>query len=326
MKRRLINERIEFLQFDEGSNTVPQILIKSGLTLNNTFFAPSVLKEAIDMFEGCRCYVDHGSPWFGRSITEMSGWLTDVRYDEQAEALIGTRHFVENQSGRDMKAMIKSILAGDTPQDLYGASIKTWVEGDFEGTEDGVESEDAPIYVVKKIVQVDSVDDVDKPAAGGGWKKKLAASESVFAEIMQHADFDDWLESRPDYAKRLKNDYRKARQTDEIKALQARLQAHETTEGDLRANLQQSKDDLHAAQVDLLLARSGLPAGWTQSLRMQLLGTEPASWGSLLDGELAKFKSIEASQQGASGITRGQPATESQASDSVLDNALAHMY
>ena len=172
MTRKFIQAQNGFGQFNEDTGTVDQELVKAGLDLNKSFVPPDVLKEAIPLFEGARTYVDHVSIFANRSIRDMSGWVTGVRYDEQIGKLVGTRHFTDNQAGRDMKSMALSIVEGRTPEGLYGASYDMWVDGDFKDPEAGIETGGQPYFHVSKIVSVTSVDDVDRPAAGGGWRQR----------------------------------------------------------------------------------------------------------------------------------------------------------
>ena len=282
------------------------------------------------MFEGVRTYIDHGGMFWGRSITEMSGWLTGIEFDGENQKLTANRHFTENQAGRDMREMAMSIVDGRSPEDLYGASVSVWVNGDWSGPDDESAKSDEPsIFVVNEIIGVDSVDDVDRPAAGGGWRARVAASEHPFTEIMQHADYDEWLATRPDFIKRLKNDYRKARQTEELKHLQAQLSTVTSERDEARTALEQSKDALHSVRVDSVLAQTQLPAGWKTPLRTQMIAAPRDEWIAIIDAEQAKFATTKSHTASASVVSLGQPALPSDpsaVSDSLLDKATAAMY
>ena len=88
--------------------------------------------------------------------------------------------------------------------------------------------------------------------------------------------------ARPDYATQLKGQYRKARETDEIKHLQAQLSTVEAERDEARAGLEQSQDALHTVSVDLILAQAQLPAGWKTPLRAQMIATPREQWEGIL--------------------------------------------
>ena len=198
MTKKLIQARVSFRKFNQDAGTVSQDIIEAGINKNNVDFPAKVLQAAAPMFEGVRTYIDHGGMFWGRSITEMSGWLTGIEFDGENQKLTANRHFTENQAGRDMREMAMSIVDGRSPEDLYGASVSVWVNGDWSGPDDESAKSDEPsMFVVTEIIGVDSVDDVDRPAAGGGWRQMVAASEDPFTAILQHANFDEWMNARP---------------------------------------------------------------------------------------------------------------------------------
>lgn len=291
-------EGSEFLEasLDMERRTVRQVIIRAGMSKNKRMYSESVLMAAAPLFEGVQTYANHPSrsemrerP--ERDVAHLTGWLSGVEYRDGA--LIATRHFTQNQAGRDVWALVCDVVENRAPSGLLGASINA--VGQAYAEDDHV--------VVEAITAVNSVDDVTTPAAGGGFVE--ADGESLREQLLEAMSYEEWFESRPDYRKRLQREMKAARQTDAIKA--AKAEADRATEAlteaeaqiaELNAALEAARADVvrerQAAMLSEALAGVRLPAGWKNALKTQLENAAPEQWQGIIQTEIEKAKTADA--------------------------------
>lgn len=141
------------------------VLIKAGLSANNFMYPPEVLRAAIPLFEGVKCYADHPQCSCNeRSIRDLVGWFSDVRWDDNTKEVKAKFHILESQTW--FSNMVREVVERGRPE-LVNLSIL----GDaFVETE---QKNGKRVNVVKKIERINSVDAVAEGAAGG----RLVASK-----------------------------------------------------------------------------------------------------------------------------------------------------
>lgn len=297
-KQTLITESTEYLAVNIEDRTVKQVIIKQGISLNNRLWSKEVLQAAAPKFEGAKTFSDHGG-WFDlpeRSVLDITGWLEDVKYDDDLNAIVGTRHFSDTAKGQDVYKLIASVVEKRAPKDLVGASIH--VLGSGEEDEDGV-------MVIEQIFDVISVDDVTFPAAGGNFSDLAASANErgLVAAVMEKATYEEWLASRQDFARRLKGEMKKERQTlalqdrdRKIKELEDRAELYRYNMEVARTDASQMADKLAQKDKELelskVLSRAKLPASWKESIRDSLLDSSPDEWGELIDAEISKVSLV----------------------------------
>lgn len=292
-----LTETIDFAEMTIVDGTVQQVLIRAGLSKNNRLYSEAVLQKAAGLFEGRQTYADHPSAYEAadrpeRSIHGLTGWLTNARYE--AGAVRATRHFTQNQAGKDAQALIMAVVNREAPATLIGASINAL------GT--GKENEQG-VLVVESLDHIFSVDDVTAPAAGGGWGESYSQRQHDLAAILGIMSYQEWQECRPDYYERLTRELKTIRQT---KALTDAQVLAESLTADLEAvrdELQKVTATLEAERaqvsrlrteqrIDRLLYASPLPEAWREDLRKQLLLAQPSEWSGIIENEIRKARSV----------------------------------
>lgn len=298
MRTQLFVESVELLEADKETRTVKQKIITVGESKNKRHYPETVLKGAVSLFEGAKTYADHPSrndmrnrP--ERSITDITGWLSDVHFDEASKAIVGTRHFTTNQKGQDAWQLAQQVVFENAPPSLFGASINALGRG---------EKRDDGMMEVAEITSVVSVDDVTTPAAGGGFDKLIASDGGdIVSAVMESADYEEWLESRPDYVERLRKEMKLARQTSAVKTAKAEAdrakEALKEAEDKRRAVLKEHEatlTELDKARRELIvvetLQKVRLPAEWKADLRPRLVESEPDEWAGIIQAEEQKAK------------------------------------
>ena len=303
--KRILTEQCEFMESsgDAGSRQMRQVLIRAGTSKNNTHYSADVLKAAAPLFDNARTYANH-SETDARNVLDTTGWLSNVHYDENLNALIGTRHFLDTSAGNDVYAMASLVAKGNAPDSLMGASIFALGRG----------SEKDGIHHVEAITDVLSVDDVDTPAAGGGFP--LQEGKSLVQTILADVSYEEWRKSRPDYHDRLRKEFGKARQTTALKEANDKIADLET----LRKENEQLRNDLEKLElerrVERLIAATSLPRKWKESLTSRLLNSGENDWQGIVDEELSKAAAVRANVPATQ--SRQAPATISASSNRGL--------
>lgn len=203
---------------DRAGRSARQVLIRAGESKNRRFYSETVLQASVNLFEGVKTYADHPtradmSQRPERSVRELTGWIDNVAYENGA--LRGTRHFLPTQAGNDSWAVVEAIIDGKAPASLMGASINA------VGKAKAGKSNTGDIVFVESIERVVSVDDVTAPAAGGGWERLVAGGDEMQTALLQALDYEEFLQARPDYVQRLKNEHKMVRLGESTKTAMA---------------------------------------------------------------------------------------------------------
>lgn len=294
----LVSEQMELFEADVNTKTAKQVIIEAGTSKNNRHYSADLLREAAPLFENIQTYANHPTArelkeMPSRSVTDITGWLSDIRFDETRQALVGTRHFADTTKGRDVWALAEAVVNGRAPSSLLGASIHAL--GAATKRDDG-------ILEVSQITHALSVDDVTTPSAGGGFDRLLQGGDDIVSVITQDMSYDEWRECRPDYTERLTKHLKQARQEGALKAANEKI---ETLMADL-AEKAKALDEATAAHqlaeralaIESALKEVRLPAQWKADLAERLRECEPAEWERLIQADVDKHK--------------GQPSTVNQ--------------
>ena len=155
----------------EGSRWAVRI-IRSGESLNGRRYPPAVLEAAVHLFEGAPVYavsdaehVARAEPPFGRDVARMVGRITGPR-------------FVREGTGGEIRAVLEIINpAGEFGRWLVEAARRGMHEDAFGLSFTGKGPLRRGSREVRKITDVESVDFVVKPAAGGRILKLIESVE-----------------------------------------------------------------------------------------------------------------------------------------------------
>ena len=298
------SERIEILEADQEAKTVRQCLIRSGKSANGRVWPRSTLEDALSLFEGATTFANHGSWLDGQDVLKTSGWVRGVYYDVAQKGLMATRHFSRIDAGQTIWGLVEDMLFGEAPNMLIGASVAVAGEGDYNDEGD---------YVVNEITEVLSVDDVAYPAAQQGRPTYMAADgKGVAALVMKHFKYEEWLESRPDFVKRLRKEQKAARQTKVVKEHEEKALAAVAKLALLgrehEAALAELAEVRHEYAALMMLEGVVLPQRWRASLIDQMSSARMEDWPDLISAEMEKARSTDiATRSGRAPVAREQP-------------------
>ena len=165
-------ELFEALTVDTDTNRARVILLKSGWSKNKRFYSPDVLGEAVSLFEGAKCYLDHEDVKgiSNRSVRELAGFYENVAFINNR--LEGDLQFLDTEAGKIGLALAQESIKHNKP--LAGLSLKGL--GKLRKTKEG--------YIVEELQKVNSVDIVSEPAAGGEFIK-------LYESIMEDDEMKD---------------------------------------------------------------------------------------------------------------------------------------
>lgn len=297
-------------QIDLENRTVRQTLIRAGKSLNKRLYTDKVLETAAPLFNGAKAFTDHPTraemkERSERSVRQISGWFTDTVFENGA--LVATRHFTNTEAGRDSWSLVEQIVTGKAPASLMGASINALGRGRVEK----IDGED--VMVIESIDHVVSCDDVTTPAAAGGWQRLVASdSDDMTSHLLKLVDYQEWLESHPDYVERLKKEWKTIRLEEETKRVLAeadeKVKAAETKAVDAQQALHEAQASLtdltqaheatvtelatarRALAIEQALRRANLPALYEGDLRDRLLKCDPSEWAGVIETEQRKAR------------------------------------
>lgn len=316
MKTTVLIEALDLTEakIDIENRTVRQTLIRAGKSLNKRQYSEAVLSAATPLFEGTKAFSDHPSKSemkdrSERSIRHISGWFTEATFENGA--LIATRHFTNNEAGRDSWALVEQIVTGKAPPSLMGASINALGRGRVEK----IDNED--VLIVESIDQVISCDDVTTPAAAGGWERLVASAGSdLTTELLKAVDYEEWQECQPSYVERLKKEWKTVRLEDETKRVLAEADSNVKAANTKAAETEQALSEaqiniqaLNEANTKLLseleivrreltlekaLSKVKLPELYLEDLRSRLPQVAMAEWQGLIEIEIAKARKAKA--------------------------------
>ena len=175
----------EALNVDAEKKKAHVVLIKEGWSKNKRYYPAQVLEQAVPLFEGAKCYLDHsdikGIP--NRSVRELTGFYENVKFaGKQVEADL---QFLETEAGKVGLDIAKETVKHNKL--LAGLSIRG--VGSVRKVEEGHEVEN-----LSKIISVDLVSD---PAAGGEFLR-LYESVMEVKDDMKDLTLEKLKEERPD--------------------------------------------------------------------------------------------------------------------------------
>ena len=175
----------EALNVDAEKKKAHVVLIKEGWSKNKRYYPAQVLEQAVPLFEGAKCYLDHsdikGIP--NRSVRELTGFYENVKFaGKQVEADL---QFLDTEAGKVGLDIAKETVKHNKL--LAGLSIRG--VGSVRKVEEGHEVEN-----LSKIISVDMVSD---PAAGGEFLR-LYESVMEVKDEMKDLTLEKLKEERPD--------------------------------------------------------------------------------------------------------------------------------
>ena len=175
----------EALNVDAEKKKAHVVLIKEGWSKNKRYYPAQVLEQAVPLFEGAKCYLDHsdikGIP--NRSVRELTGFYENVKFaGKQVEADL---QFLDTEAGKVGLDIAKETVKHNKL--LAGLSIRG--VGSVRKVEEGHEVEN-----LSKIISVDMVSD---PAAGGEFLR-LYESVMEVKDDMKDLTLEKLKEERPD--------------------------------------------------------------------------------------------------------------------------------
>ena len=286
------------------------VLIRAGMSANRRFYSESVLETAAPVFNGIRAYANHPrgtDKKEGRSVRDLSGWYENVRYENGA--LKATRGFFDTEAGRDTWAIAEAIISGRAPKGIAGLSINAAGTGQMDKFDDG------EALRVEAITMAFSVDDVDVPAAKGGYSEADNGDELATA-LVAAMTYEEYKQAHPAHLERLKLEWKAVRleeatktalaeADDKVKQAQAEssqakqaLEEAQTTITTLTTERDTALSEAAQARRELaierLLNKPQIPATWKADLREQLGKADPDQWDGIIEREIKKAKSAGA--------------------------------
>lgn len=294
MKIQIFQERLGLseAQFDADNRVIRNVvLIRAGMSQNRKYYPETVLQASAPIFEGVKAYDSHKRG--ARSMSEISGWYTNVRYAEGK--LLADRHFTRTDAGRNAMAVAEDIINGSAPKTLAGLSINAVGTGKAQKFDDG------DGVHVESITGVTSVDDVDSPAAGGSYLLTAGNGDELTARVLEAMTFEEWFEARPDFVERVQKEMKTARQDEAVKAAKAEADHNlqtlkeaqgliETLTSERDAALALAESKARELAIEKALEGSRLPATHKNDLRERFKTTDPAQWIGIIEREESKAK------------------------------------
>ncbi len=258
------------------------VLIKAGMSINRKQYPESVLRQAVQVFEGVKAYDSHMPGT--RKVADTTGWYSNVTFREGA--LRADRYFTRNQAGSDVWAIAEDIVSKRAPASLAGLSINA------VGVVKASSDKDGAYHMVESITGAKSVDDVTTPAAGGTYLTASAGDE--LADLLIKAmTLDEVIAARPDVVKRLTGELKNMRESDAVKAAKtaadhnriALTEANTTIAGlttRLDAAVLAEATARRALAIHIALEGVKLPPAWIGRIRKALTESEPAEWSGII--------------------------------------------
>ncbi|MGQ9586485.1 MAG: phage major capsid protein [Anaerolineae bacterium] len=149
----------------DGPRTFQVTILQAGPSRNGLTYAPSVLEEAANLFEGATAFVDHADlrdlQRGTRSVRDVAGAYGAVAWDPERAAIVGSLHLIRDEVAQLLAAYVTAREEGRPVPDI-GISADLTVTH-REG-------------LVTRIVRVHSADIVFGPAAGGAIHRALQST------------------------------------------------------------------------------------------------------------------------------------------------------
>lgn len=244
----------------DGPRTFQVTILQAGPSRNGLTYAPSVLEEAANLFEGATAFVDHADlrdlQRGTRSVRDVAGAYGAVAWDPERAAIVGSLHLIRDEVAQLLAAYVTAREEGRPVPDI-GISADLTITRDPQDT-------------VLEIRKVHSVDIVFGPAAGG-------AIQKILESIQNTRGNDPMPETQPK------------------EATEAPPQPTTPPQPDTSAiltEIQAARAALSDSLLTVKLAASGLPEPAAQRVRNSLAGqTDPAA----MDKAIADMKALIAS-------------------------------
>lgn len=299
MATMILAEAVELLEstLNAEARTVEVVLIRPGWSANGRYYSPDVLAQAAPLFEGVKAYANHPTRdqlkrGESRSVLDITGDYTDVRIGEGGE-LRAVRH-VYGKAGEAVWPLIERSVA--TKRSIIGVSINALGKA-AAGKADGKEG-----IIVEAIERANSADDVDSPAAGGGFETLMMSDDrSLVSDLLATLSYDEFVEARPDHVETLKKQLKRARQDETVRALTSERDAALTALNEATADREALAAQVEAIRAetarlrDLLALEKALREAnfnpkFEALLRQRLEKAAPAEWTAILVEERAKLR------------------------------------
>lgn len=315
MKTHLFQEAVDLSEanFNYDKRLLTDvILIKTGLSLNNTLYSEAVLENATPLFEGVQAFADHeGFFDMGRKVRDITGWYANVRFE--SGAIRADRYFSENAAGDDIFRLVRSVIEERAPKNIAGLSINAM--GTLEEADEDA-PRDAP-QVVASLTEAFSVDDVAQPAAGGAY---LESANRMQAALLEKLSYEDWLAVKPDYVTKYQTEHTRVRRNAEMKTLEDERGQYLTQTETLTADMVTLKESYEVmtaranvaekqVRVTTMTGGLSLPRTMRDALAEELLETESERWGGVIDREIARHKAMPATRPAVEGADRRESGT-----------------
>jgi len=148
------------------------VILKAGVA-NDLLFSEAVLEEAVDRFRQVPVFVDHATPADyrrpgGRSIRDLAGIIREPRWDPEGACIRGRLSLARSVG------WLRQLIADFAPYpQIFGLSADLWLRR--------IESAEPPRQVTA-IEEINSVDIVVRPAAGGRFLARWAPGAPMFAK------------------------------------------------------------------------------------------------------------------------------------------------
>lgn len=240
--------RLEHIHLDDAGQVGEslEVIILSEGRANDLYFGAAALAAGYERFSGAPVFVDHAAladlhrPG-GRSVRDLAGLILEPAWDAEARCIRG--RLVLARSATWLRALIRDFAPYP---ELFGLSADLWVRRQQSA---------APPYPVLAIEDVNSVDIVVRPAAGGRFVSSALrqhAKEGTMQNQLSHQDprSPGALPEEPQTLLRVQT----ARP----------LEPPDRSEPDATAEpLQVSRDEV----IELALSRSGLPESLKELIR-----------------------------------------------------------
>jgi len=311
----MLVEGVELLEntLDVDARKVDVVIIRPGWSKNGRYYSPEVLQKAAGLFEGVKAYANHPTmeqlkSGDGRDVRDITGDYTGVRVGSGGE-ILATRH-VYGVAGDAVWPLITRAL--ETKRPVVGISINA-VGKASKGKAAGREG-----LIIEDITHANSADDVDMPAAGGGFQALVAGTaHTLVGDILEALTLDEITNARQDLLDEYRgtldvspDDLQEAR-TDRDKAmqgwrksqtdnetLQGKVDATESRNVELAEEVTALQESLQrtALEVELerVLAEARLPADWASDIREQCKQLPPEQWLKVVQRDQRKAKAVKA--------------------------------
>jgi hypothetical protein len=161
--------------------------------------------------------------------------------------------------------------------------------------------------IVEDITFANSADDVDAPAAGGGFEALVADEGTpLVQQIFETLTYEEFITARPDYMDRAREQMKRARQDDAVRAVTTERDQLQALLVEANAEIvrlkklvkrhrtaaEKARDEtaraLTAVTLEQAFRAAKLPAQWETDLREQLKDIPAAQWTGVIEREKRK--------------------------------------